>query len=233
MPRSYLDGFANDDGQLSVFNCRAKSWFEAAPGKVGAEHGYYDYIADGVADQTADEAFNRLESGFPVIRKTLLTRGFEAWVDHRQFLLEYAQMLRSRSRLFREQVMMHAPDRIIGVVDEVVTPTVLKVRPYVPSDEPKHEQNMRNLSITEMRHEIAKGPALFSNLHWCLRHSQDVTNPVVTADQPVIVLGPVGLEALACNPDTWIIFPLCREACLIGNCEKSGADTEPFKGVQR
>lgn len=208
-----------------------KRWFEAAPAKVGAEYGYYDYSADGVADQTADEAFNQLESGFPVIRKALLTGVFEAWVDHGQFLLEYAQMLRARSRLFREQVMTQARDRIIGVVEEVVAPTVLKFRPYIPSDEPKHEQHLRNLSITEMGREIAKGAALFSNLHWCLRTSQDMSNPVITADQPVIVLGPAGLseEALTRDPNTSIIFPLCREACLIGNCEKSDADTEPFK----
>jgi len=152
-------------------------------------------------------------------------------MDHRQFLLEYAQMLRARSRLFREQAMTQARERIIGVVEEVVAPTVLKFRAYTPSDEPKHEQHLRNLSITEMRREIAKGAALFSNLHWCLRTTQDVSNPVITADQPIIVLGPAGLseEALTRDPNTWIIFPLCREACLIGNCEKIDTDTEAFK----
>jgi len=39
IPRSYLEGFANQDGQVSVFDCRAKRWFEAAPAKVGAERG--------------------------------------------------------------------------------------------------------------------------------------------------------------------------------------------------
>ncbi len=231
IPRSYLEGFANLGGQLSAFDCVAKRWFEAAPARVGAENGYYDYTTDGVPDRPADEAFNRLESGFPVIRKALRTGVFAAWVDHRQFLLEYAQMLRARSRLFREQVMTQARDRIIGAVEELVAPTVLKFRPYTPSDEPKHEQLVRNLSITEMRHEIAKGAALFSNLHWCLRTSQDVSNPVITADQPVIVLGPAGLsqEVLTRDSNTWIIFPLCREACLIGNCEKIDADTEPFR----
>jgi hypothetical protein len=231
MPRSYLDGFTNQGGQLSVFDCQAKRWFEAAPVKVGAERGYYDYSPDSVADQTADEAFNRLESGFPAIRNALAVGTFEGWVDHRQFLLEYAQMLRARSRLFRGQVMTQARTRIIGVVEEVVAPTVLKVRAYASSEEPKHEQYLRNLSITEMRREIAKGAALFSSLHWCLRTTNDVSNPVITADQPIIVLGPAGLseEALTRDPSTWVIFPLCRKACLIGNCEKIDTDTEAFQ----
>lgn len=231
IPRSYLEGFANQGGRVSVFDSQSKRWFEAAPAKVGVERGYYDYSRDGVSGQSADEAFNRLESGFPAVRKQLIVGSFEAWIDHLQFLLEYAQMLRARSRLFREQTMAQARERIIGVVEEVVAPTVLKFRAYTPSDEPHHEQHLRNLSITEMRREIAKGAALFSNLNWCLRITQDVNNPVITADQPVIVLGPAELseEALTRDPNTWIIFPLCREACLIGNCEKIATDTQAFQ----
>lgn len=231
IPRSYLEGFANENEQVSVFDCRAKRWFEATPANVGAERGYYDYSAGSIADGTADEVFGRLESGFPVIRNDLIARTFEAWIGHRQFLLEYAQMLRARSRLFREQVMTRAREQIIGVVQEVVTPTVLTFKPYTPSDEPRHEQHLRNLSITEMRREIAKRAALFSNLHWYLRYTQELINPIVTSDQPIIVLGTGGLteEALTRDPNTWVIFPLCREACLIGNCEKIDTDTEAFR----
>ena len=146
-------------------------------------------------------------------------------------------MLRARSHLFRTQFVENKRGSILGVVDAVVTkdgeniPTGLKVRPYVPANEPKTEEQLRNLSITEMRGEIAKGAALFGNLHWCVRTTQDMSNPVITADQPVIVLGSAGLseEALTRDPNTWIIFPLCREACLIGNCERMETETEPFQ----
>jgi hypothetical protein len=58
-----------------------------------------------------------------------------------------------------------------------------------------------------------------------------VINPVITAEQPIIVLGPAELsvEALTRDPNTWIIFPLFRETCLIGNCEKIATDTEAFQ----
>jgi hypothetical protein len=237
IPRSYLKGFSNATGKVAVFECVTKRWFEANPANIGAERAYYDYSADSAPDQTADDAFKRLEEGFPPIRTELIAGGFAGWRARLPFLLEYAQMLRARSRLFRTQFVENARGSIRGVVDAVVTkddeniPTGLSVRPYVPANEPKTEEQLRNLSITEMRREIAKGAALFGNLHWCVRTTQDMGNPVITADQPVIVLGSAGLseETLTRDPDTWIIFPLCREACLIGNCERMETDTEPFE----
>jgi hypothetical protein len=82
--------------------------------------------------------------------------------------------------------------------------------------------------------EIAKGSGLFSKLHWCLRLTKDSSHPVITADAPVIVLGstpetPLLQEEALLDPDSWVIFLLCREACLIGNSLKIETETEPFQ----
>jgi hypothetical protein len=243
LPRSYLDGFADPlkQGQLSVFDLRGRRWFEASTAKVGAERGYYDYSPGSMPDQTADEAFSGLESKFPVVRKELIANRFAAWGTQREFLLEYAQMLRVRSRLFRAQATSRAHQSIVAVVEEVVREedparpgsfrTGLKIRPYVPEDEAQHDRRLRNLTITQMRMEMAKGGGLFSNLHWCLRITEDSKHPVITADQPVIVLGsaPALDEGVLRDPGTWVVFPVCREACLIGNALEINADIERFQ----
>jgi len=249
LPRSYLEGFTNpsSQGQLSVFDRRGRCWFDASPAKVGAERGFYDYSPGSTPDRTADAAFSALESRFPVVRRELIASSFSAWGMHREFLLEYAQMLRARSRLFRAQATGYARQSIIGVVEEVVEEenpaeattirTGLKVGPYAPQDKAQHEQRLRNITITQMSMEIAKGAGLFSELHWCLRVTEDSSRPVITADAPVIALGSV-LESPALkddvllHPDTWVVFPVCREACLIGNIGtlfKIEPETGPFQ----
>jgi len=63
------------------------------------------------------------------------------------------------------------------------------------------------------------------------------SHPVITADEPVIALGsaseaPVLKEDVLLHPDTWVVFPVCREACLIGNIGNSfkiEPETEPFQ----
>lgn len=238
LPRSYLAGFTNPlkQGQISVFDLRRRRWFDASPANVGAEKGFYDYSSGSLPHQTADEAFASLESRFPVVRKELIESSFSAWAMHKEFLLEYAQMLRARSRLFRAQATncaRRARQSIIGVVDEVLEKG-LKVKPYIPEKEGQDEQGLRELTITQMRSEIAKGSGLFSKLHWCLRMTKDVGHPAITADAPVIVLGsapetPVLHEAVVLDPNSWVVFPVCREAYLIGNALPLETETEDFQ----
>jgi len=224
-----LAGFTNPlkQGQLSVFDLRRRCWFEASPANVGAEKGFYDYSPGSLPDQTADEAFSALESKFPVVRRELIESNFTAWATHREFLLEYAQMLRARSRLFRAQATTYTRQSIIGAVG-------LKGKPYIPEEQADHEQRLRNMTITQMRLEIAKGSGLFSKLHWCLRLTKDVSHPAITADAPVIALGsspetPVLQEAVLLDANSWIVFPVCREAYLIGNALPLETETEDFQ----
>src|SRR5437667_10239442 len=94
LPQSFLDGFLDQDAtQLWIYDCERKRWFQAIPGQVAAERGFYDYSLGSVPDQTADDAFQELESKFPVVRTELITAKFAGWQTHREFLLTYAQML--------------------------------------------------------------------------------------------------------------------------------------------
>jgi hypothetical protein len=247
LPRSYLEGFTNpsSQGQLSVFDRRERLWFEASPARVGAEKGFYDYSPGSTPDKTADAAFSALESGFPVVRKELIASSFTVWGTHRELLLEYAQMLRARTRLFREQATGYAGQSIIGEVEEAVEEedpteagtirTSLRVKPYTPQDAAQHEQRLRNITITQMRMEIAEGAGQFSGLRWWLRVTEGSKHPVITADEPVISYGsapeaPVLREDVLLHSDTWTVFPVCREACLIGNIGNS-FKSEPETGM--
>src|SRR5579864_4094434 len=123
LPQGYLDGFTSPtNGKLSVFDRQEQRWFESRPKKVGAEKGFYDYSPGSAPDQTADEAFAKLEEQFPNVRRELVSDGFSTWTTRLSLLLEFAQMLRARSRLFREHALAAAQKsglfRVTGVVHE-------------------------------------------------------------------------------------------------------------------
>jgi len=170
-------------------------------------------ILRGACRTNGRRSLSALESKFPVVRRELIESNFTAWATHREFLLEYAQMLRARSRLFRAQATTYTRQSIIGAVG-------LKGKPYIPEEQADHEQRLRNMTITQMRLEIAKGSGLFSKLHWCLRLTKDVSHPAITADAPVIALGsspetPVLQEAVLLDANSWIVFPVCRKPTLL------------------
>jgi len=61
-----------------------------------------------------------------------------------------------------------------------------------------------------MREEVEKGGAWLSEFNWAIRHTDSPTDPFVTSDVPIAVLGPKGLslEAAIQQPETLIFFPL-------------------------
>lgn len=139
-----------------------------------------------------------------------------------EFLLGYAQMLRARSELFREQHLADARQSTMLRVTEVFSDpatgnTSIKYEPLTEQAETR-ETLFRNMAITKMRSEIAKGPALFSHFQWCVRRATDPINPVITSDIPIIVDGKAStLETALKEPNTYFFFPLCWQACLIGS----------------
>jgi hypothetical protein len=242
LPQGYLSGFTNPShqGQISVFDCQKQGWFDTGTAGVAAIRAFYDYPPSSKPDQTADQAFSCLESKFPSVRGELVANGFSGWVKQLDFLLAFAQMLRTRSELFREEHTAHARQPPVFRVEEVleVEPskirpgtfdTTLKYRPYPWKDETEHETLLRNKAITDMRTEIARGPGWFSELHWCLRLAGNPTDPVVTADNPIVVDGsaPTLQEALR-QPETLIFFPMCWQACLVGSPGKFEKETDAF-----
>jgi len=151
-------------------------------------------------------------------------------------------MLRARSELFRQQALADVRQRPIVRVKEVLKDPVtgnaaIRYEELTETSE-QRETLFRNMTITTMRGEIAKGAAFFSNLHWCLRLAVDVAHPVITGDDAVIVEGKAPtLEAALTDGATRILFPLCRHACLIGSRAKFDVETEAFrafdlKGIQ-
>ncbi len=107
LPQGYLGGFASpsNQGLVWVFDRKLPRWFDTGTAAVGAIRGFYDYPPGSEPDQTADQAFARLETKFPVVRSELVASGFSSWVKELDFLLAFAQMLRTRSELFREEHM--------------------------------------------------------------------------------------------------------------------------------
>jgi Protein of unknown function (DUF4238) len=235
LPQGYLEGFTNPStpGRLSVFGIERQQWFESTPRKVAAINGFYDYSPDSAPDQTADQAFKEFEERFPNIRRELVANRFSGWQSHLEFLLRYAQMLRSRSELFRKQTVTNARQKRMVRVKEVFNDpasgkTSIKYEELTETAE-EREKFFRNMAITTMRLEIAKGAAFFSQLHWCLRIATAVTDPVITGDDAVVVEGKVPtLEAALTDADTLIFFPVCRHACLIGSPAKFDLETEAF-----
>jgi hypothetical protein len=242
LPQGYLDGFTSPSKQeqVCVFDRQQQRWFDTGTPGVGAITGFYDYPQGSEPDQTADQAFAGLETRFPVVRRQLVESGFSGWVRRLDFLLAFAQMLRARSQLFREQHLTHARRLTIFKIEEVLQrepsktepgkfDMTLKVRPYTSENETERETLLRNKTITDMRTEIAKGPAWLSELHWCLRFTGNLTDPVITADNPVVVDGRVPtLEEALRDPETLVFFPISWQACLIGSTAKFDKETDAF-----
>ena len=234
LPQSFLDGFLGQDAtQLWIYDRERKRWFEAISGQVAAERGFYDYSLGSVPDQTADDAFQELESKFPTVRTELILTNSSGWETHREFLFTYAQMLRARTELFRQQVLEEARTQPMLRIAEVLPPdpvtghTRLRYEELTETDEDR-EVLYRNRSITTMRAEIAQGAAHFRKLHWCLRLAPDPADPVITSDCPVIAQGRASAETMFDDPNTLVFFPLCRQACLVGSPARFQRETDTF-----
>jgi hypothetical protein len=232
LPQGYLEGFtvpSSGQGHLWVYNTERGNWFRSAPGAVAAERGFYDYSEGSDADASADQAFAKFETNFPPLVRELVKNNFSGWTKHCDFLVRYAQMLRARSTLFRQEVLRQTQHATFLRVEEVLQTMPHPDKPgqamcqirYSPYDM-AYDQNrnalLKNLTITRMRAEIAKGAGEFDGLNWHLRLASDVTLPVITGDNPVAMVG-FGIpsrEEAAKHPDTLFVFPVCWQACLIG-----------------
>ena len=67
------------------------------------------------------------------------------------------------------------------------------------------------------------------DFHWCLRYTDSPFDPVITAEQPLVSAGPYNnpVNGLT-HPDTLIYFPLCWQACLVGNVHRFDTETDRF-----
>lgn len=235
LPQGYLDGFTNPSrpGDLSVYDIKKQRWFESGTSHVAAIKGFYDYSNGSMPDQTADQVFKEFEDTFPNLRRKLIAVDFSDWKAHLGFLLRFAQMLRTRSELFRQHSLADIRTRpMVRVKDFFTDPATgnTKIR-YEELTEMAEEREslFRNMSITKMRTEIMKGEGELSELHWCVRLTTDYFNPVITADNPLILSGKTPkIEDALHDPKNLFFFPLCWQACLIGSRAKFDVETECF-----
>jgi Protein of unknown function (DUF4238) len=217
LPQGYLRGFThpcpdNPQKPLWHFDVHHKKWRQYSEAEIGFHKGFYDPIASGTELEIADETFAELERKFPLVRKEILTN-FDAWLDHRDFLLHFMQMMRARSPLFfQEKKEEQEGQQIMEVVSVGLKPAFIK-----------------NRTLMEMRDEILKGPAELHEFSWGLRWTDDPDSPCVTSDTPFVMEGMMSdrVEAWKHN-DTWLYFPICWQAVLFGTRYRIDMPTDRF-----
>jgi hypothetical protein len=222
LPQGYLEGFTipSKQGRLCVFDIKRRRWFESSPVRVAAQYGYYDYSESSEPEATADQAFAEFEVTFPPLVRELVARNFSGWERHIEFLVRYAQMLRARSDLFRQEVMNEASNATFLKVEEILSGNKIRYTEMDIRNDPARDTCFKNMSITKMRAEIEKGAGFFAGWNWHLRLTDDVANPVITADNPITLIGfgaTATREEALNRHDTLLMFPVCWQACLVAS----------------
>ncbi len=230
LPQGYLRGFIGPSRAarfrpLWCFFTHSKNWKERSPSEIAYGDGFYDY-AEGTDYSTAthpDSAFARLEREFPIRREQMSAEHFATWEQHKDFLLEFMQMVRARSPLAMQQQEAEARNLRGATITKVhpdgrtLTLDSLELRPL-----PQHA--IRNITISKMLEQVKAGASWMGQLDWCLRYTDNENDPYSTTDQALFLIGTVKdpqitMEFLH-HPDTVLIFPLCWQACLFGTTRK-------------
>lgn len=227
LPQGYLRGFiapsrAQEDKPLWCFHRHSQKWESLSTTEVAFGKGFYDYSSGTDYSVVAhpDSVFGRLEREFPQRREQMAADDFATWERHKDFLLEFMQMMRARSPLAMQQQEAEVRQLRGSVITSVgadrrsVTVDSLEPRPL-----PEHA--VRNMTISRVLQDVQSGVAWMGRMDWCLRFAHDENEPFCTTDQALIVIGtapdqPMSTELLA-HPDTVVIFPLCWRACIFGS----------------
>lgn len=232
LPQGYLRGFidparAELPKPLWCFHLHTRKWKERSPKQIGYIEGFYDYAIENTVAEHPDITFKRLENDFPRVRAQILEDGFRSWTNHKEFLLAYLQMIRARSPLFFDQWREQSKTIRVATITEVLSDKSFKVDSL--QGRPMTEAEIQNWTISKMREEIKKGPDWLANFHWALRYTDSPGDPVITADQPLVMLGKStdAVTALK-DPETLIYFPICWRAFLFGSVRRFDVETERF-----
>lgn len=231
LPQGYLRGFvgpsrASLEKPLCCFFKDTEQWEDASAAEIGYDIGFYDYAAgtDGAATTPPDTVFARLEREFPLHREAMAANAFANWREHKQFLLEFAEMLASRSPLGMEHFEIDARSfrgaTVLAVDNDrrTITPDSLEMRPLP-------ERTVRNITVSRMLKKVEAGPGWAAKLDWCLRYTDVESEGFCTIDQAVFVEGSVPLADehgrmtldMLHHPNALVYFPLCWQACLFGS----------------
>ena len=234
LPQGYLRGFIDparkkQSKPLWCFDLQTNRWRERSPKEIGYIDGFYDFATENTTAEHPDLTFKHLENNFPRVRAQIIQDGFASWVQHKEFLLAYMQMLRARSPLFFDQWNAHAQTMSVTRVMKILHDPVLGHGVQHDGFRPMTKAEIQDWIIGQMREEIKKGADWLSNFHWALRYTDSPNDPVITAESPFVSIGRSADEGTALtDPETLIYFPICWQAFLFGSIRRFDVETEQF-----
>ena len=226
LPQGYLRGFiapsrAQEDKPLWCFQRHAQRWESLSTHEIAFGKGLYDYATgtDYSVVTYPDSGFAGLEREFPQRREQMAADQFATWEQHKEFLLEFMQMMRARSPLAMQQQEAEVR-KLRGSVITSVGPDRRSVT--VDSMEPRllPEHVVRNMTISRVLGDAKSGVSWMDRFHWCLLYTDNENDPFCTTDQPLTVIATLPEKEtdmeLLFHPKTIVIFPLCWRACIFG-----------------
>jgi len=234
LPQGYLCGFIAPARRklqkpLWCFDLHTKKWRERAPKEIGYIDGFYDYAIENTTAEHPDLTFQRLENDFPRVRAQIIQEGFSSWIQHKEFLLAYMQMIRARSPLFFDQWSLQTQTMTVATVTNVIEGPINRTGVQHDGFRATTQAEIKNWTISKMREEINKGADWLSKFHWALRYTDSPNDPVITADSPFISIGiSTNVETALADPETLLYFPICWQAFLFGNIRPFDVETDRF-----
>jgi hypothetical protein len=227
LPQCYMQGFTRPSRKeeprpLFCFEKETQEWRPVSTKEIGQGEGFYDYAegTDYDAVTHPDSVFGRLEKQWRSKRELMERDEFASWAKHKDFLIEFMHMLTARSPLAMEQRRVQALSsrvaKITSIAPDRRSLTVDSMEGYqMPTPA------VRNTVIAGMLADVQAGAAWASNLQWCLRYTDNESEPYCATDEASMVEGTLPAQAVTpeilANPDTVVFFPLCWQACLFGS----------------
>jgi hypothetical protein len=234
LPQGYLRGFIDPARRkqpkpLWCLDLQTNRWRERSAKEIGYIDGFYDFATENTSAEHPDLTFKYLENNFPLIRARIIREGFASWLQHKEFLLAYMQMLRARSPLFFDQWNAHAQTMQVAKIVKVL-------HDPIKGDGVQHDglramtkAEIQDWTIGQMRAEIKKGADWLSNFHWALRYTDSPNDPVITSESPFVSIGTSPDDGTSMtHPETLIYFPICWQAFLFGSIRPFDVETERF-----
>jgi hypothetical protein len=234
LPQGYLRGFIDparkkQSKPLWCFDLQTNRWRERSPKEIGYIDGFYDFATENTSTEHPDLTFKRLENDFPRIRAQIIQDAFVSWIQYKEFLLAYMQMIRARSPLFFDQWSAHAQTMKVAKVTEVLHDPIKGDGVQHDGFRPMTTAEIQDWTIGQMREEIKKGADWLSNFHWALRYTDSPSDPVITAESPFVSIGTTADVGTALtDPETLLYFPICWQAFLFGSIRRFDIETERF-----
>ncbi len=232
LPQGYLRGFIDPSRTLRhrplwCYLPRSGRWEERSPKQIGYEIGFYDFANDSLDAEHADVTFKTMEDQFPVLRNELIATGFRHWTEHLEFLCTYMQMIRARSPLYFAQKCAERTGQHIWKIAAVDAPR-RKLTLENMEGRPLTRSEIHDLTLSDMRREIKLGVGWMNDFHWTVRLAPNSSEPVIASEQPLMLRSEDQLPQAINRLSSYIFFPLCWQACLVGSRVPFRKHTETF-----